>query len=183
MLVTGLADGTVALVLVLHHALADGIGGLAVLTNLVDAGASQSSVSFPRPAPAALALARDAFRARLLGLRHSVQSWHMLRASMGAGGGLHPPRAAPCSLNQRTGPSHVRGPVEPVTFGGFAITSAIPVGLAEGGNVTVYFEVLSYAGALTVTVISDPDRFPDLGLLTDALRAELNQIIQPAALP
>lgn len=30
-LVTGLADGSVALVLVLHHALADGVGGLAVL--------------------------------------------------------------------------------------------------------------------------------------------------------
>lgn len=77
--------------------------------------------------------------------------------------------------------SHVRGPVEPVTFGGFAVTSAIPVGLAEGGNVTVYFEVLSYAGALTVTTIVDPDHFPDLSLLTDALSAELNQVIQHSA--
>ena len=44
--------------------------------------------------------------------------------------------------------SHVRGPAEQVTFGGCPITSAIPVGVAEGGNVTVYFEVLSYAGTL-----------------------------------
>ena len=39
--------------------------------------------------------------------------------------------------------SHVRGPAEQVTFGGSPITSAIPVGLAEGGNITVYFELLS----------------------------------------
>jgi WS/DGAT/MGAT family acyltransferase len=322
MLVTGLADGAVALVLVLHHALADGIGGLAVLANLVDPGVRQSGMSFPRPAPTRPALVRDAFRARLLGLRHSVRSWHMLRASMGAGGGLHPPRAASCSLNQQTGPrrrlavvrvpaaalrsaahqhgattndailvavagalhrvlaargespglivvtvpvsgrspnggaalgnmvspmlvpvpatgevagrlkhvaalvrahkaaatgpppiavlgwlfrplaglggyhwymnhqhrfhtlvSHVRGPGAPVTFGGFAVTSAIPVSVAESGNVTVYFGVLSYAGALTVTVITDPDHFASLGLLAEALHAELKQITQPAALP
>jgi hypothetical protein len=35
--VTGLADGTVALVMVLHHALADGAGGLTVLAHLIDA--------------------------------------------------------------------------------------------------------------------------------------------------
>ena len=46
-LVTGLADGTAALVLVLHHALADGVGGLAVLANLVDAPAHAPSLSFP----------------------------------------------------------------------------------------------------------------------------------------
>jgi diacylglycerol O-acyltransferase / wax synthase len=72
--------------------------------------------------------------------------------------------------------SHVRGPAEPVTLGGSAITSAIPVGVADGGNVTVYFDVLSYAGTLTLTVITDPARFPDLPTLTDALRAELDQI-------
>lgn len=103
-LVTGLADGTVALVLVLHHALADGVGGLAVLANLVDGEAGLASVRFPRPAPAAAALAREAFVSRLRGLRQSTRSWHLLRTSMGAGGGLRPPRAASCSLNQRTGP-------------------------------------------------------------------------------
>jgi diacylglycerol O-acyltransferase / wax synthase len=73
-LVTGLADGAVALVLVLHHALADGVGGLAVLANLVDAPASASSVCFPRPAPTAAGLAREAFLGRLRALRHSRQS-------------------------------------------------------------------------------------------------------------
>jgi diacylglycerol O-acyltransferase / wax synthase len=321
-LVTGLADGTAALVVVLHHALADGIGGLAVLASLIDTEAGLISVRFPRPAPLSPALAREAFRARLRGLRHIPQSWRELRAAMGAGGGLHPPRAAPCSLNQRTGPrrelavirteaaavraaahrhgvttndavlaavaaalhrvvaargesvseivvavpvsgrrpgggadmgnvvspmlvrvpvmgdvagrlervaasvrahraaatgpspiavlgwlfrplaavggyrwylnhqhrfhtlvSHVRGPAEPVTFAGFTVASAIPVVLAEGGNITVYFEVLSYAGALTVTAIADPDHFPGLDLLADVLHAELNQIIHAPALP
>ena len=80
--------------------------------------------------------------------------------------------------------SHVRGPAEPVTFGGCAVTSAIPAGVAEGGNLTVYFEALSYAGTLTLTAITDPDHFPDPGTLTGALRGELDQIIgHPAAQP
>jgi diacylglycerol O-acyltransferase / wax synthase len=289
-----------------------------VLANLVDAEAGRASVGFPRPAPPTPALAREAFRARLRGLRRIPRSGRELRAAMGAGGGLHPPRAAPCSLNQRTGPrreltvicteaaavraaahrhgattndavltavaaalhrvlaargesvseivvavpvsgrrrggggtalgnmvspmlvrvpatgdvagrlarvaasvrahradatgpspiallgwlfrplaamggyrwylnhqhrfhtlvSHVRGPAEPATFAGFTVTSAIPVVLAEGGNITVYFEVLSYAGTLTVTAITDPGHFPGPGPLADALLAELNRISQ-----
>ena len=321
-LITGLADSGIALVLVLHHALADGVGGLAVLANLVDAPADPPAGSFPRPAPTVASLARDAFGSRLRALRHSTRSWQLLRASMGASGGLRPPRAAPCSLNQRTGPrrhlsvvradlaalraaahrhgatandailvavagalhqvlktrgehvgtlvmtvpvsgrrpgrgaalgnmvspmlvavpaagdpgqrmarvaaqvrahkaaaagpppiavlgwlfrplaalggyrwymnhqrrfhtlvSHVRGPAEPVTFGGAEVTSAIPAGVAEGGNITVYFEVLSYAGTLTLTAITDPDHFPDPSTLTDALRSELDQIIYDRAIP
>ena len=79
--------------------------------------------------------------------------------------------------------SHVRGPAEPVTFGGSTITSAIPAGVAEGGNITVYFELLSYAGTLTLTAITDPDHFPDPSTLTDALRSELDQIIHYRAIP
>jgi len=321
-LVTGLADGTAALVLVLHHALADGVGGLAVLANLVDPRADAPGIRFPRPAPTAARLAQDAFLGRLRGLRHSAQSSRVLRASMGAGGGLRPPRATPCSLNQPTGSrrrlavvraeaatlraaahrygatandavlvavagalhrvlsargesvdtlvvtvpvsgrrpgsgpalgnmvspmlvrvpatgataqrleevaaqvrahkaaaagpppiavlgwlfrplaalggycwymnhqhrfhtlvSHVRGPAEPVFFGGYPIISAIPAGVAGGGNITVYFEVLSYAGTLTLTAVIDPDHFPDLGALTGALRDELDRIACLPAVP
>jgi diacylglycerol O-acyltransferase len=316
MLVTGLADGAHALVLVLHHALADGVGGLAVLASLIDAPANAPGVCFPRPVPSRATLARQAFASRLGALRHAAQSWQLLRASMGAGGGLRPPRATPCSLNQRTGlrrrlavvradlaavraaahrhgatandavlvavagalhrvllsreesvstlvvtvpvsgrspgsgsalgnmvspmlvavpatgavpdrlrqvaaqvrahkaaaagpppiavlgwlfrplaalggfrwymnhqhrfhtlVSHVRGPTEQVTFGGSRITSAVPVGVGPGGNIPVYFEVLSYAGTLTMTVIVDPGRFPDPSELTDSLSAELDLII------
>ena len=79
--------------------------------------------------------------------------------------------------------SHVRGPAEPVTFGGCRITSAIPAGVGPGGNIPVYVEVLSYAGTLTMTAIADPDHFPDLDTLTDALRAELGLIMPHAAAP
>jgi len=50
--------------------------------------------------------------------------------------------------------STVRGPAEPVTFGGCPITSAIPAGVGPGGNIPVYFEVLSYLGTLAVTAVS-----------------------------
>jgi len=321
-LVTGPAGNPLALVIVLHHALADGVGGLAVLTELIDGAARPPEVSFPRPAPAPARLAREAFAARLRALRHAARSWHLLRESMGAGGGLRPPRAAPSSLNQPTGPrrqlavvradvaavqtaahrhgattndavliavagalhqvllrrgetvgplvvtvpvsgrrpdggpplgnmvspllvsvpatgevpdrlrqvaaqvrahrqaatgpppiallgwlfrplaalggfrwymdhqhrfhtlvSHVRGPVEPVTFGGCPITSAIPAGVGPGGNIPVYFEVLSYAGTLTMTAIADPAQFPELDALTDALHTELDLIIQAVSAP
>lgn len=315
-LVTGPADEAVALVVVLHHVLADGVGGLAVLASLIDAPARAPGICFPRPAPTRARLARQALESRLEGLRHVARSWQLLRVSMGAGGGLRPPRAAPCSLSQRTGKrrrlavvhadlaavraaahqhgatvndavvvavagalhqvllargesagslvvvvpvsgrpqsgpalgnmvspmlvavpasgsvpdrlrrvaaqvrahkaaatgpppiallgwlfrplaalggyrwymnhqhrfhtlvTHVRGPSEPVTFGGCPVISAIPASLGPGGNTPVYFEVLSYAGALTVTVTVDPDRFRDLSALTDALRAELGLNIQ-----
>ena len=55
--------------------------------------------------------------------------------------------------------------------------------MAEGGDITAYFEVLSYAGTVTVTAITDPDHFPDPGYLADALRAELDQIIRLPSRP
>ena len=44
---------------------------------------------------------------------------------------------------------------------------------ATTGNVTVTFGVLSYAGTLRITVVSDPSRVPDVAVLTAALRREL----------
>jgi hypothetical protein len=73
--------------------------------------------------------------------------------------------------------SHVRGPAEPMTLGGHQVSAAIPVAVGEGGNTTVYFEVLSYAGVLTIAVIVDPDHGPDLGGLTHLLQSELDSII------
>ena len=72
--------------------------------------------------------------------------------------------------------SHLRGPVDHLAFGGLRIESAVPIGVAEGGNSTVYFEVLSYAGVLTVAAVVDSDHFPDLDALVDALRTELEII-------
>jgi hypothetical protein len=53
--------------------------------------------------------------------------------------------------------------------------------VGEAGNVTAGFEVLSYAGTLTITATVDPDRFPDLSTLTDALRDELAALAGPEA--
>lgn len=314
-LVTGLTAGRRALVLVLHHVLADGIGGLEVLVNLADPGGRPVAVPFPRPRPDRETLARDALHERLAGLRDVRRSWHLLRTSMSAGGGVHPPRAAPTSLNRPTSPlrtagavrvplepvraaahargattndavlvalaaalhrvlavrgesvdrlivtvpvsgrradspeglgnlvspllvevpttgdvgsrldlvaarvradkaaatgpppiallgwlfrpmaraglyrwymthqhrfhviaSHVRGPQQTITFGGVPVTAAIPLGAGEPGNATVGFEILSYAGTLTVTAIVDPEHWPDLDLLVDSLRAELGRV-------
>jgi hypothetical protein len=69
--------------------------------------------------------------------------------------------------------SHVRGPDQPITFAGATVGAIIPVAVAEAGNTTVNFEVLSYAGTLTITAVADPDHVPDLATLTDGLRAEL----------
>ena len=84
--------------------LADGVGGLNVLAALVDPGASPAAVFFPRSFPTLLSLARDAWLARLRGIRRAPGSWRSLRRSMFAGGGLRPPRATPCSLVRQTGP-------------------------------------------------------------------------------
>ena len=312
-LVTGLEGRQRALVLVLHHVLADGVGGLAVLAGLADPGWPAAVVPFPRPRPDRGALARDALARRVAGLRGVRRSWRLLRSSMTAGGGVHPPRVTPTSLNARTGPeravaaaqvplqplreaahrhgattndavlvvlagalhgvlrsrderldsvvvtvpvsgrgadsaaglgnlvspllvevpttgdvaerlalvaarvradkqaatgpppiavlgwlfrplarlglyrwymnhqhrfhvlaSHVRGPRQPVTFGGFTVSSAVPIGVGDGGNATVYFEILSYAGTLTITAIVDPRHWPDLDSLMAALRSELD---------
>jgi diacylglycerol O-acyltransferase len=322
--ITGLADNAVALVIVVHHVLVDGIGGLAVLANLVDHrighAASQPAVAFPRRPPSVRRLAVDAVRGRLRAVLRVPAAWRRLRVSMAAGGGLAPARAAPCSLVQRTGPrrrfavvrtdlanlraaahrhggtvndavlsaiagavyrvlvsrgesidtiaiavpvagrrsatpselgnevgpmlvtvpgagtssdrirqvaatvrarkasaagpppiavlgmlfrvaaalgayhwymnhqrrmhtlvSHVRGPEQPITFAGAPVKAIIPAAVGEAGNITVSFEVLSYAGTVTITAIADPDRFPDLSTLVDALQVELALLTNEAA--
>jgi WS/DGAT/MGAT family acyltransferase len=96
--VTGLRGGEVALVLVLHHVLADGIGGLAVLTSLVDGGPTPAPAPFPTPAPSRRALAADAWAARLragVHVRAGVRGARAATTELGRG---RPPKAEPCSL-------------------------------------------------------------------------------------
>lgn len=57
--VTGFGDRA-ALVLVVHHAMADGLGGIAVLAALGDEGSDPAEVRFPQPLPGWSALAADA---------------------------------------------------------------------------------------------------------------------------
>ena len=74
---TGLRDGAIGLVIMLHHVLADGIGGLAVLSALVDGGSplgGSADRAFPRPGPGLVALAADAWTNRLHTLARSRRS-------------------------------------------------------------------------------------------------------------
>ena len=102
--VPGVRGGRVGLVLVLHHVLADGLGGLAILARLVDGADLGPARAFPQPGPARRRLAADALRSRLRGLARSRAGWRELPRSLAAAGGVHAPRAVACSILQRTGP-------------------------------------------------------------------------------
>ena len=70
--VTELPDGDAALILVVHHCLADGLGGLAVLAALADDGADRDvplSDTFPAAAPSVASLAGEAWQSRLAAWR------------------------------------------------------------------------------------------------------------------
>jgi WS/DGAT/MGAT family acyltransferase len=102
-LVTSLADGSAALIVMLHHVLADGIGGLAVLARLVDGAPTAPDAAFPRPSPGHRDLFREACGTRLRALTHLGAGARKLRtavAELAAGGTGGPPRS---SLNQPTG--------------------------------------------------------------------------------
>lgn len=71
--------------------------------------------------------------------------------------------------------TNVRGPDQPLSFLGCPVTEIIPV-TTTTGNVTVAFAVFSYAGHLTVTVVADPDRCPDLPVLVSMLQSQLDQL-------
>lgn len=62
---------------------------------------------------------------------------------------------------------------------GDPITDIVAVPLISG-NVTVAFAMLSYAGTVAVTVVADPVRCPDLGLLAEELRGELDALTRQA---
>jgi diacylglycerol O-acyltransferase len=291
-LVTGLADDRAALILVFHHVLSDGIGGLAVLANLVDGAPRAEAAPFPAPAPSRRELTKDAWlrlpghvsftglrwpargsrcslnqptgpRRRQTMARTSVSRLHaaahrfggtvndaLLTAVTGAlgtvltGRGEHVGElvvSIPVSTRRSTTVAHlgnstgvlpvalpiggdpwsrltriaaitrshkksaasaapifrtlqavgaadwfmnhqrmvqtvvtnVHGPDQPLRLGGVPVVGLIPLS-ATTGNVTVAFAALSYAGAMTITVVADPDHVPDLVALTEALQAELD---------
>lgn len=69
--------------------------------------------------------------------------------------------------------TNLRGPDRRLTFAGHPLTDVLPLAIITG-NVTTSFAVLSYAGTLTVVVIADPERLPDLDALTRSLQDELD---------
>ncbi|MGW4210370.1 wax ester/triacylglycerol synthase domain-containing protein [Lentzea sp. NPDC004789] len=89
-LVTGLESNRAALIVVFHHVLSDGIGGLAVLANLVDGAAHTETEPFPAPPPTRRELAGDAWLRLPRHLSFPRPRW--------------PSLGARCSLNRPTGP-------------------------------------------------------------------------------
>jgi diacylglycerol O-acyltransferase / wax synthase len=316
-LVTSLSDDRAALVVMLHHVLADGIGGLAVLARLVDGSPGPADIDFPRPPPTRRALLLDASAARCRALARLPAGCRQVRAAfaeLAAGRSTGPPRS---SLNQPIGPgrsmavvradldavrrvahahgatvndvvltavtgalravlrhrgenvdrfvvsvpvagrrqataghlgnqvgvmpvavtvsgdpqqrlaaiaettrerrpadpgasaallgpvfrvlaglgvfrwfverqrlvttmvTNLRGPDVRLSFLGARITDVVPVSPITG-NVTVVFAVLSYAGALVLTVVVDPGRCPDLPFLRAQLQTELDRLTTPS---
>ncbi len=71
--------------------------------------------------------------------------------------------------------TNLRGPRQRMRFAGAEITDVLPLTLIAG-NVTVSFAILSYAGTLAVVITADPDRHGDLGTLTAAVAAEIEEL-------
>lgn len=117
--VPGLALDRTGLIVVFHHVLADGIGGLAVLANLVDGAAEvEPPASFPRPWPSTSQLARDAWRERLRALGHLGTTSRLLRDAITELRATRPDPPPRTSLNRPTGARRtlavVRAELEPI---------------------------------------------------------------------
>ena len=103
-LVTDTGEGGAALIVVFHHVLADGVGGLAVLASLVDGAAETSDLMAPARMPSRQQLAVEAAKDRM---RSAGELSAVLQRLRGAVSQLRPAfsvRPARSSLNKPTGP-------------------------------------------------------------------------------
>jgi WS/DGAT/MGAT family acyltransferase len=73
--------------------------------------------------------------------------------------------------------TNVPGPDRPLALAGRTIEGIVPLAVGEAGNVTVAVGALSYAGTLTVSVVADAERVPDLPALADALAAQFAALV------
>lgn len=102
--VSGLAGARMALVVVFHHVLADGIGGLAVLASLADGAPKPVPAAFPRPGPSRRQLAADAIGSRLRAVPRSTAALRGLGAACAELNPAGAVWAARTTLNGPTGP-------------------------------------------------------------------------------
>jgi hypothetical protein len=72
--------------------------------------------------------------------------------------------------------TNLRGPDERLAFLEREISTVVPL-TSLAGNVPVAFAVLSYAGTLGITVVSDPVSCPDHATVADHLAAELSALV------
>lgn len=108
LVVTGTTGDRGALIVVCHHVLADGMGGLAALGALVDDGLVPGDPpahddDFPRPAPTVGRLFVDALATRARTLRHLRREVRRLRDALGELRATHAPRPPRSSLNRPVG--------------------------------------------------------------------------------
>jgi len=131
-LVTDPSTGVVrALVVIVHHVMADGLGGLATLSALADPGLPRRSVGFPRTGPTYGALALDAsyhWGRRLASLPVELRRGFSGLRELGAGQG-HPPRAGSTSITRPTSGRRHLGWVE------IPLTGAVDAAHVAGGTV------------------------------------------------
>lgn len=82
--VTGLDGGRAALVVVVHHVLADGLGGLAMLRALADSSPVDAGLRPhpPRPNPSASTLAAEAWRSRAGGVTSLAARARLARSGL-----------------------------------------------------------------------------------------------------
>ncbi len=103
-IITGLADHRAAILLVLHHVIADGVGALDILGRLASPPGKSVDRYLPRPSPSRRRLAAEAWGSRLSAIARLPRLLGAVPGSLRAIGGLRPPVAAACSLLQRSGP-------------------------------------------------------------------------------
>jgi diacylglycerol O-acyltransferase len=104
-LVPEVEPGRAALVVVFHHVLADGLGGLAILADLLASGPAPVDPAFPRREPTRGDLRRDAWSNRLRSLSGLPATLGRLRAAVREITPTLHAVAEACSLNQPTGPT------------------------------------------------------------------------------
>ncbi len=101
--VTDAAGRGSAVVVVLHHVLADGVGGLALLAGLADGAGGAPDPDFPRMGPSLARLVRDSAADRLRGVTRLPGTVRRLRSAVGELQLSKRARATRSSLNQPTG--------------------------------------------------------------------------------
>jgi diacylglycerol O-acyltransferase / wax synthase len=103
--ITGVDGGRGALVVVFHHVLADGIGGLALLAQLVDeAPRTAADRWFPRQPPPRWRLLTDALAERLRTLAHFPHGLRGIRDGVREPRSTQAPQGPRTSLNRPAGP-------------------------------------------------------------------------------
>lgn len=148
MWVPEMAGGASALVLIVHHVLADGIGGIAVLGALCDEVPDEPpDPGFPRPAPGWRELWREAWTSRALWLRRTLGSGRDRFAGLRElGVTTHAPRLAP-----RTSINRPSGPRRRVTTTQVALAEVVRAAHAAGGTVNDVV-LTATAGALAAVL-------------------------------